>query len=429
MVQHSGILLTVSLKGGNLASLLSQLLKADEPLFSISLNQLEQVSGKHGEDIRLILEIQSKSRQKIKELGLDPKDTTGEELYEALKQRIEVHDKHLAKHIGGNSNSDVAELIPLMKKAVDKMKFPKRAWVLKKSVAKRMLHESPPKNIMKHLGYSSVESMTKRENLYEIYGALRFAESPAWLKKFNNKYKSLMPSDFESRDIEIVIMDSDRWGDIAEGFVKKKRHNITHLKELGVIIMLPTKLKNIPGITITALPLLLHYLNEIRLYSAFFKLQQVKPDFGKILSDTLNADLHKAAVMAGSHVHWRVIQRYYGKLENESHPEIFEPHVQPEDLHWRKAEEYLYKIDPELSFWRDLDYVGVKVAGSPVSLNLMDVSMSYSNDTPYSHRVIFHMRESLWNEIFMRYMNHNILESQILQQLDNNMIKPEKIVL
>ena len=46
--------------------------------------------------------------------------------------------------------------------------------------------------------------------------------------------------------------------------------------------------------------------------------------------------------MAGSHVHWRVIQRYFGKLENEYHPEIFEPHVQPEDLHWRKAEEALY---------------------------------------------------------------------------------------
>ena len=70
--------------------------------------------------------------------------------------------------------------------------------------------------------------------------------------------------------------------DIAEEFVRKKRHNITHLKELGVILMLPTSLEKLPGITITAMPLLFHYINEIRLYSAFFKLQQVKPNFGKM---------------------------------------------------------------------------------------------------------------------------------------------------
>src|SRR5690606_13271164 len=118
------------------------------------------------------------------------------------------------------------------KRAVDKAKLPRSAWVMKKSVAKRMLHSSPPEKVMKHLGYSSVESMTKRENIAEIYGALRFAESASWLKKFNSNYKKLLPSDFEVRDIEIVVMKHELWKDIAEEFVKKNRHNITHLKEL-----------------------------------------------------------------------------------------------------------------------------------------------------------------------------------------------------
>lgn len=411
-----------------MANLLSKLLEADEPMFSIAIKQLEETAGRPSQDVRLISEIRAKIRDKTTALGLDPADSTGQELYQALITKIKIHDDHLAKHIGGNDPADVQVLIPLMKKAVDKAKLPKSAWVLKRSVAKRMLHAQPPEKIMKHLGYTSVESMTKRENLAEIYGALRFAESPAWLKKFNNTYKNLLPSDFETRDIEIVIMDKERWGDIAEEFVKKKRHNITHLKELGVILMLPTKLEKLPGITITALPLLLHYLNEIRLYSAFFKLQQVKPSFGKIISETLNADIRNTAVMAGSNVHWRVIQRYYGKLENEKHPEIFEPHVQPEDLHWRKAEEQLYHIDPELDFWRNLDFVGALTDdGQPISFNLMDVSVSYCTGASYDKRAVYHMRESLWNEIFMRYMGQQVLEQQILQQLDNNMIKPERL--
>lgn len=408
---------------------LSKLLAADEPLFSLSIKQLEEATGRTGLDVRLISEIIQRVQSTSKQLGLDPKDTTGEELYYALLNKIRIHDQHLVRHIGGNEPDDVQALIPLIKKAVDKAKLPKTAWVLKKSVAKRMLQEMPPPQIMKHLGYSSVESMTKRENLGEIYGALRFAESSAWLKRFNSAYKKLNPSDFETRDIEIIVMDKTRWGDIAESFVKKKRHNITHLKELGVILMLPTKLEKLHGITITAMPLLLHYLNEIRLYSAFFKLQQVKSNFGKIVAETLNADIRSAAVMAGNHVHWRVIQRYYGKLKHEKHPEIFEPHVQPEDLHWRRAEEQLFHIDPELKFWHGLDYVGVLAGNQPVSFNLMDISVSYCTNASYEQRATYHMRESLWNEIFMRYMGHEVLEQQILQQLDNNMIKPEKLQL
>lgn len=408
-------------------NLLSQLLAADEPLFSLAVKDLEKASGQQGMDVRLISEIIGKVHLKSRELGLDSHDTTGEELYHALINKMREHDVHLSRHIGGKSPDDVQGLIPLIKKAAEGLDVPRSAWVLKKSVAKRMLQDNPPTTIMKHLKYTSVDSLVKRENLFEIYGALRFAETPAWLKKFNAAYKKLSPSDFETRDIEIVIMKRERWGGIAESFIKKKRHNITHLKELGVILMLPTKLERLPGITMTALPLLLHYYNEIRLYSAFFKLQQVKHDFGKIIAETLNADIRSTAVMAGSHVHWRVIQRYYGKLEDERHPEIFEPHVQPEDLHWRRAEDLLYQIDPELGFWRDLDFVGIMAQGAPVSFNIMDVSISYCTGAPYEHRAFFHMRESLWNELFMRYMGHGTLENQILQQLDNNMIKPEKL--
>lgn len=410
-----------------MSNFLTDLLGATEPLFSLSIKQLESASGLPGADVRLMAEIIGKVHLKTKELKLDPKDTTGEELYQALISMVRKHDHHLAMLIGGTDSSNVQEMLPLIKKAVDAYDMPRSAWVLKRSVAKKMLHNMPPPSIMKHLGHSSIDSMLKRENLFEVYGALRFAESSTWLVKFNKTYKSLMPSDFEPREIEIIEMDKKRWGDIAEDFVRKKRHNITHLKELGVILMLPTTLKKLPGITLTAMPLLFHYINEIRLYSAFFKLQQVKPHFGKIIAETLVADVNKAAVMAGSHVHWRVIQRYYGKLTHEYHPEIFEPHVQPEDLHWRKAEEYMYDIDPELTFWKDLDFVANLHGKNPVSFNLLDNSMSYSTGATYDQRLFFHMRESLWNEIFVRYMGQTNLASQVLKQLDNNMIAPERL--
>lgn len=411
-----------------MSKMLSDLLGATEPMFSLALKQLENDSGNPSADVRLTAEIMGKIRLKTQELGLDPDDTTGKELYYGLLNLIEEQDKHLVKQIGGTDPNDAVALMPLMKKAWEAVDTPKSCWVLKHSVAKAMLKKTPPKAIMKHLGYRSIDSMLKRENLGEIYGALRFAEDPKWLNAFDETYKKLKPSDFETRDIEIVEMPLERWGDMSGAFIHKKKHNITHLKELGVILMLPvgpdTHLK---GITIFALPLLFHYLCEIRLYSAFFKFKQMQPKFGEIVANTLIADTPQAAVMAGQTIHWRVIQRYFGRLENEYHPEIFEPHVQPEDLHWRRAEDLLYEVDPELGFWRDLDYVGVMHAGRPVTLNLLDIAASYVNDMPYHDRAIYHFRESLWNEVFVRYMGQKNLEQQVLQQLDNSLIAPENL--
>lgn len=410
-----------------MSRLISELLGATEPMFSIAVQQLEHASGKPGVDVRLTAEIIGQIQQKTKELGLDPKDTTGKELHAALIHKVKTSEKSLTRAIGGNDPEDVAQMMPLMKKAAEEAKIPRKCWVLKKSVAKDFLKKTPPPNIMKRLGYRSIDSLLKNENIFEIYGALRFAEGPEWLNTFDTQYDTLKPSDFEERDIEIVVMPADRWGDISEEFVHKKRHNITHLKELGVILMLPIKAERMPGLVITVMPLLFHYTNEIRLYSAFFKMQQVKPNFAEIFINTLIADPPSAAVMAGQNIHWRVIQRYFGKLENEYHPEIFEPHVQPEDLHWRRAETILFDIDPSLDWWRDLDYVGINHQDRPVTFNLMDVAMSYSNNTPYARRAIFHFREALWNELFMRYMGEKALEQQVLKQLDNNMIAPETI--
>jgi hypothetical protein len=407
---------------------LSEILEAKEPMFKMALRQLERATGDQSLDVRLTAEIIGKAHLKMKSLGLDPNDTTGKELYHALLELVKKHDEFLAKSVGGTDPTDVHDLLPRLKKAVENIKQPKKVWVLKHSVAKKLLKETPPKKVMKQLGYKSIDSMIKREPITEIFGALRFAEDPEWLNKFLAKYKKLCPSDFETRAIKIVVMDPKKWGSITEPFVRKKRHNLTHLKELGVILMLPMPIKHMKGVAITALPLLLHYMNEIRLYSAFFKMQQVKPNFGEILVDTLIADPDHHAVMAGNKIHWRVIQRYFGKLENEYHPEIFEPHVQPEDLHWRKAEEVLYQMEPALHFWHDMDYVAMMKEGRPISFSLMDIAISYVNDLPYEHRAIYHMRESLWNEIFIRYLGQESLESQVLKQLDNEMIDPDMLL-
>lgn len=411
-----------------MSKILRDLLDATEPIFSLSLSQLEKASGQQGIDARLIGEIAEKMRHGVEKIGLDPHDTTAKELYGGLMSKMAEDNMRVTRLIGGTDPDDVRAMVPLMVAAVKKMKVNRSAWVLKRSVAKKLLTQMPPKKLMSHLGYRSIDSMLKHENIDEIYTALRFSEGGEWLNKYNELFKTIKPSDFETRDISLVVMDHDKYVDLATHFVEKKLHNITHTKEMGVIVVVPMHAERMKGITLKSLPLIFHYINEIRLYSAFFKLKQVNSNFGETVVETLIADPGKASQMAGQQVHWRVIQRYFGKLKDEAHPEAFQPHVQPEDLHWRRAEEMLAELDPEMKFWQGMDYVGKIYEGqSPVTFNMMDVSLSYSNGENYENRYVYHFRESLWNEIFMRYMGQKNLEDQILKQLDNDMIAPETL--
>lgn len=410
-----------------MAKILRDLLDAEEPIFSQSIRQLEQASGRPSADVRLIAELTEKSHVAMRTLGLDPANTTGQEYYQSLLARMHDDNERVTKMLGATDSSDVRDLVPRLIKAADEVTFDRKVFVLKHSKAKNLLRKMPPQKLMQKLGYDTVEALFDGEDFDELYTALRFSEGAEWLNAYNELFKRVTADDYEQRDIRILAMDHDKYVDLAEHFTQKKLHNVTHTKELGVIVVVPLRDTHSKGLTLKTLPLLLHYLNEIKLYSSFFKLKAKKANFGKVVVNTLIADPGNASQMAGQYVHWRVIQRYFGKLKDESHKEAFEPHVHPEDLHWRRAEDLLYQIDPEMSFWKDNDYVGMSFDNKPITLNFVDVSLSYANNMTYDDRYVYHFRESLWNEIFIRYMSYPNLEQQILQQLDNDMIAPERL--
>lgn len=413
-----------------MAKVLRDLLDAEEPLFTVAVKQLERASGKHGADARLIGDILQKAHMSMRDMGLNPADTTGAELYRALEARVADDNKRVAKLIGASDPDDVRHMIPFMVEAAGGVDFNRKVFVLKHGKAKDLLRQMPPRKLMEKLGYQTVDAMLAGEDLDEVYPALRFSEGPEWLNEYNELFKTITPQDYEERDIRIVQMDHDKYVDLAEHFVQKKLHNITHTKEMGIIVVVPMRTERMRGLALKSLPLLFHYMNEIKLYSTFFKLKSSHKDFGKTVVETLIADPGTASQMAGQYIHWRVIQRYFGKLKEESHKEAFEPHVHPEDLHWRRAEDLLYQLDPDMKFWQDRDYVGLNIGEDvPVAFNLFDVSFAYSNSEPYESRYVYHFRESLWNELFARYMGFPNLTEQILKDLDNSMVAPEKLTV
>lgn len=400
-----------------MSNTLATLLQAKQPQFSMMIHHMERAAGLPGVDVRLQAELTTKIHKQMRALGLDPHDTTGKEFYQGLKSMATLHDTFLQKQVGVTPSDTPFTVYTKVAGFIDGLQVPRQAWVMKQSTAKRLLKVSPPKKVMKQLGYRSVDSLIKRESVVELFAAARVLESDDWQRWFTDKYAQLSPQDFETRDITVVVLDPERWH-IAVADAHQKRHNISHLKELGAVIVVPVDVK-MPVLTLVTTALILHYIHEIRLYSAYFKLKHVQGDFAQIIVETLQRDPGRHVTMAGYPVHWRVLHRYYGRTDAVNHPELFEPHVMPEDLHWRSVEDILFRIEPALQFWYGYDYVGGKFGESVVSCNLLDIAIAAAGNIPYGAQPLYHFRESLWNELYVRYVGQPILEKQILRQLED----------
>lgn len=403
-----------------MSRLLSELLGASEPDFSLMLKYLESASGQPSSDVRLTAEIITATNHKIRKLNLDPSDTNGRELYHSLLIIIQKHDDLLTKKLLQDGNlGDSNKLLAAIKQLFKGLPIPQNCWALKSSSAKRLLKATPPKNVMKQLGYRSVDSLVKRESVAEIFCALKFLESPTWMERFVAKYKSLSSSDFENRSIEILILDSAKWGQATANYAKKHRGNIVCLQEMGAIGLLPLPVVLFPGLAITLTSLVMYYIQRIRMYSVYCKLQQVKADFGLLVGRAALGDMGHAAEIANFSLPWAILQRYFASQQFRS--EIFDPHVKPEDLALVSVTEVLSELIPELSFWEKSEYIGASYSDGVVSCNLLDVSLNYCNNIDYPNRLVYYMRENLWHELYVRYICQDHIERDILKQLETNM--------
>ncbi len=402
---------------------LSRALGALEPTFSQSLQQLERAAGQPGTDIRLTADIMQRTRAKIAQLGLDPNDTTGQELYAALQERLRRDEQTVRTALSIASGAPADEVITRVRQFLEKHEAPKSCFALKSIVAKKLLKKKLPKNAMKQLGYRSADSMLKHESVPALYAAALMTETPSWHKNFRDQYAKLTPSDFELRSISLTHPASKHWQKLAQKYVAANKRNIVSFRELGAVVLLPID-HQVDGLATLTLLLAAEEMNSIRSHSSYAKLQQVKSDFGKRLLQSSIAEPLTSANLAGQPVPWRMIQRYYARFTNSYHPEIFEPHVQPEDLDWVGGEQILADLDPVLNFWQGSEGLGLLEGDDIVSCNVLDVALGYCNHLNFSDRIVHFVRDNLWHELMMRYLNQDNLEAAVHQQLAGELTEP-----
>lgn len=398
----------------------ARIIRTDKDTLRGICARMGEITGKKDVLNDLVAVNEIKIKECLKRLELR-ENASAFKIYSALIKKIKRDDRNIFKLFREPSFATFEGAKTLISFAIESANMG-NVFALKKEKAVEFLRRNPPKNIIKNLNYRDVEELLAKEDLFEIFSALRFAEERKWLNEvFFKAYEELKPSDFEERKIELRVLNG-KWLTMAQVFLKKKYHNISHLKELGIIYVIPLELK-IPGETIRSFALILHYLNEINFYSRLFrKYAEDKKTFAQNLISGLRGDVLDERLPDGKKMNWMLVQRYLAK-EDEFDWRLFEPHVNPEAIHWTKAENNLAALSKrfpelELDFWQDLDYVGdffktetgIEVL---VSFNLIDTAMSLVQEKDMI-KYLYHHQEALWNKIFSTFVGEEESERLII---------------
>lgn len=359
-----------------------------------------------------------------------PKNASAEQVYGVLLLALKQSDAELYelfREPDGTTQEGLRTLFNFAREFAS----PSKGFFLKRDKAREFLYQYPPPKILSALGYASVKELLAHEDLFQIYAALRAVEGSEWLNTvFFNAYKSLTPADFEERHIAMIVLDG-KWLEMAKKFQKKKYHNISHLKELGVVFVIPDKIDT-PGETMRMYGLISHYLHEVTFYAKLIRRYAGRPDFAERLISLFRGDVPKPEQAQGENAKWLIVQRYLAK-EDERHPLLFVPHINPEALHWRRMERDIARLTDRFSFtnvgfWYNLDFVGdffKSEADGPlklVSFDLLDNIMSLVMEK-HMIKYLYHHQEALWNKIFMEYVGgEEVLEKMLIENFESQII-------
>ena len=366
--------------------------------------------------------------------SLKVREKTGEEIFYRLINRLRNADRDLTSFFGHPNFLHPDSYQPMIDKTLE-LTGKRKGYFLKEEVAKELLRKNPPPHLLSRGEYRNVKDLLKKESIFEIFANLRLLEGNEWMNNvFLKEYEKLSFNDFEEREVKFIILDR-KWLGPAREFVEKKYHNLSHLKELGVVFILPMT-DNADGETLRLFSLSLHYLYELDFYSKLFKRYAKEKDFGKKVISLLRGEVLETRKGLKDE-DWLIIQRYLAKINKED-PRLFKPHLNPEVIHWEKAEQVLTKFSkehPEIDldfwedlFWEDLDWVGnfypsQKEGEVLVSFDLIDNIMSLVMEKELI-KYLYHQQEALWNRIFEGYVDgREALEEIVIENFIKGYVK------
>ncbi|OGY79266.1 MAG: hypothetical protein A3B74_00215 [Candidatus Kerfeldbacteria bacterium RIFCSPHIGHO2_02_FULL_42_14] len=374
---------------------------------------LEAASGKKV-IARFAEELFDHWKQHSTQLGLSPR-SSAQIVFTKLQERMQRVEQALRSFFEDPTCTTLASWQTLFERlaaSVDRHYL--RGFFLKQTVCKELLRAFPPKHVMKFLGYNNFDVLLEHEDVFEIMASLRFGETKEWMHDFFRQYTDLRSSDFEIRQVQWRVLDPRKWAALSDRFQHQKFHQLSHLKEVGLIFFLPHFESRDTYILIKPMSLFLHYVYEIHFFSESFQAAAQAPEtFTQTLIALLKGDVRippvKRTVIP-------ILHQYHLK-EASPDPRAFQPHVHTEVLHWKRAVETLFsllssQLSPEdVQLFHDGNILVQRIGEKLVSMNFSDLAIDERNIKTY------HVHEALWNALFVAHFSEEVLRSAFLTHL------------
>lgn len=408
-----------------------------EVLFDLE-EKMNKLTGKFGVIERVAEENRILIERTLEEFGLAAGACNAKDVYNILVKRIEHMDEHLYNFLGKPDLSKMSSVCGQLCDTAIALNKPTKGFFIKKEKTVQMLEKFPPQNLLNYFGYKTAAELVERHGFESVFSALRFAQDQKWMHEFFDKaYDYLTADDFEEREVVLKVLEP-QWLDVAEKFLEKKYHNVSHLKEFGVIFVIPLKIDT-PGETLRLFTLILHYLNEVPFYSRLFRKFAGEFGFTEKLKSLLRGDVSLTQLPTANYqlptIKIRIVQRYLAK-DDQNDFRLLEPHINPEAEHWYKAEGDLAKLSGMVGaeghafgYWQGLDFVGdffhdgISGKGDEklVSFDLIDLVMSLVKKGEIKY--LYHQQEALWNKIFIEYLGRDKIEELVEENIIEGFIE------
>ncbi|HXV26586.1 MAG TPA: hypothetical protein VD862_00945 [Candidatus Paceibacterota bacterium] len=411
---------------------LARLLRTKPERLTKLAKDMTDLTGQAGVVEDIVRQNEIVLEQTLNGLGLARSDSA-QAVQTGLVHRLVHLDQQLYNLIGRPNLSHMNEACEQLINTVRRVYTPAKGMFIRQDRAIELLGQYPPNNLLEHFGYANVRELIDKEGFAPVMASLRFTQPQQWMHQFFDiAYSRLTKDDFEDREVDLIILDK-KWLDVAEKFLKKKYHNVSHLKEHGIIFIIPLSIDT-PGETLRLFTLLLHYLHEVPYYSSLFRQYEDAPDFPEKVKSLLRGDVPSGPMPDGNHITWRVIQRYLAK-DNADDFRLLEPHVSPEAEHWVHAEQDMSRLARilgkedgwlDVGWWKGLDFVGDYFKDNQgrevlVSFDLIDLLMSLVQKERIKY--LYHQQEALWNKIFVEYMGREKMEQLIAENIFSGFIR------
>lgn len=396
-------------------STFASLLGHDNSALHHTLETLHGVLGVHSHDVELLGELALKTASVKQALKLDHTDTTGYELYVALRRRAVDDNVRIARALDIKHENAVSEATPRIIKAVSREYSSVQCFVPKPTALKTILKIAIPKQVMKALHYRTVDSMLKHESPSHLIVLARYLETSMWQQTYVSHIAKLTVKDFELRPLEIVWLDKLALIEPLQ-HTTHRQHMVLHAKEAGCVAVAPNAQQVIYGYTLRTLVLLEHYVHEVMYMTSYAKSISPIPSFGKQYADALSLE-HEAHVRVSQHpVHWRSMHH---AIATSPMQDVLPPHLSVEQWHSSSANDKLSNYNDIVSFWDGYGHV-VTTDAEPVSTSIIDLAIDVSYEKRYENRSLVYARRALEQELFSRYLKEPRISRLILRRLNLN---------